>query len=101
MKLVIMTLVDAHKADMIRILKGANIFNYSEIDIAGFKNSETSGLHLNWFADKKIGADSELFFSFTEDEKVDSLLESIKAFNNSIESNSPIKAVVVPIERYV
>ncbi len=101
MKLVIMTLVDAYKADMTKILKDANIVNYSEMDISGFKKETSSGLNLNWFADKKMGSDSELFFTFTEEENVDFLLESIKKFNVSTRGTSPIKAVVVPIEKYI
>ena len=55
----------------------------------------------SWFPNVKGGVESSLFFSFTEDDKIDVLFELIKEFNMKLETNNPIKAVVVPIERSV
>jgi hypothetical protein len=55
----------------------------------------------NWFPGVKGGVESSLFFSFTTDEKIDILFSLIEAFNENLETNNPIKAIVVPIERSI
>ncbi|WP_092470854.1 hypothetical protein [Winogradskyella thalassocola] len=101
MKLVIVTVVDYYKKDIIKLFKQAQINNFSESDIEGFKTSATVKLSSNWFASEHTGADSELFFSFTEEENIDELFTLIKEFNKNLETDNPIKAVVVPIERFI
>lgn len=101
MKLVIVTVVDTYKEDIIKLFREAKIDNFSESDIEGFKTSGSEQVLSNWFVSERGGTDSELFFSFTEAHKVDVLFKSIKAFNNTLETNNPIRAVVVPIENYI
>lgn len=101
MKLVIVTVVDDYKKDIIRLFKTAKIENYSESDIEGFKTTAPTNIVSNWFGSESSGSDSELFFSFAEEEKVDALFNAIIAFNDTLESNNPIRAVVVPIEKYI
>ncbi len=55
----------------------------------------------NWFSAEKGGNESSLFFSFTDDEHIDLLFDLIKEINSNLETNNPIKAVVVPIERFI
>ncbi|MDX1700728.1 MAG: hypothetical protein R3250_08930, partial [Melioribacteraceae bacterium] len=66
-----------------------------------FKTSNESNLTSNWFAGERIGNDSQMFFSFAHEEKVESLFELIEDFNRNLESNNPMRAVVVPIEKYI
>ena len=101
MKLVIVTVVDEYKKDIIKLFRQAEIENFSESDIEGFKTSKPVNIVSNWFAGEGSGADSELFFSFAEDDRVDVLFENIKSFNKTLESNNPIRAVVVPVEKYI
>ena len=101
MKLVIVTVVDYYKKDIIELFKQAQISNFSESDIEGFKTTTAVKLDSNWFASKQSGADSEMFFSFTEDKNIDELFTLIKEFNENLETNNPIRAVVVPIERFI
>ena len=42
-----------------------------------------------------------MFFSFTDDEHIDNLFDLIKAFNKNLETNNPMKAIVVPIEKFI
>jgi hypothetical protein len=42
-----------------------------------------------------------LFFSFTEEGNIDLLFKLIAEFNTQLETNNPVKAVVVPIEKYI
>ena len=101
MKLVIVTVVDYYKKDIINLFKKAEIQNFSESDIEGFKSNSSDRLGSNWFASESSGADSEMFFSFTEEEKIDTLFELIIEFNSNLETNNPIKAVVVPVEKFI
>jgi hypothetical protein len=101
MKLVIVTVVDDYKKDIIKLFKQAQIHNFSESDIEGFKTTSSSKLSSNWFASEQSGADSELFFSFTDEENIDLLFNLIEEFNTKLETNNPVKAVVVPIERFI
>ncbi|WP_178988674.1 hypothetical protein [Winogradskyella schleiferi] len=101
MKLVIVTVVDYYKKDVIKLFKQAQINNFSESDIEGFKTSASVIQSSNWFASENSGADSELFFSFTEDENIDALFKLIKEFNTNLETNNPVRAIVVPIEKFI
>ena len=101
MKLVIVTVVDYYKKDIIKLFKQAQIKNFSESDIEGFKTNGSLKLGANWFASESSGADSEMFFSFAEEENIDALFGLIKEFNANLETNNPIKAVVVPIEKFI
>ena len=101
MKLVIVTVVDYYKKDVIKLFKQAQIANFSESDIEGFKTAPSVKLDSNWFANENSGADSEMFFSFTEDENIDALFNLIKEFNSNLKTNNPIKAIVVPIEKFI
>ncbi|MCB0383309.1 MAG: hypothetical protein KDD05_08440 [Psychroserpens sp.] len=101
MKLVIVTVVDDYKKDIIKLFKQAQINNFSESDIEGFKTPASVKLSSNWFASEQSGADSELFFSFTEEENIDVLFKLIEEFNTNLETDNPIKAVVVPVEKFI
>ena len=92
MKLLIVTVVEQYEEAILELFKKANIENFSGSDIDGYKQQ---------FPGVKGGVESSLFFSFTEDEKIDSLFELIKVFNENLVTNNPIKAIVVPIERSI
>jgi hypothetical protein len=101
MKLVIVTSVDEYHNEVLNLFKKANIESFSETDIDGYKSSNGFIFSQNWFGNKKSGNESNMFFSFTELDKIDTLLELIKKFNKILETNNPIKAVVLPIEKYI
>lgn len=101
MKLVIVTVVDEFEKDILRLFKEAKIESFSGSEIDGYKNPTTVVRTASWFPSKKSGVESSLFFSFTEDENIDVLFELIKDFNKNLETNNPIKAVVVPIEKSI
>ncbi|GGG51180.1 hypothetical protein [Bizionia arctica] len=101
MKLVIVTAVEEFQKDVLKLFKNANIENFSSSDIDGYKNGSSVLMASNWFSGEKGGNESSLFFSFTEDSNIDVLFSLIKEFNASLETNNPIKAVVVPIEKYI
>ena len=101
MKLVIVTAVEEFQNEIIKLFKKTNIKNFSKLDIEGYKKGNSVSELSNWFASDKYGNESILFFSFTEAENIDALFELIKEFNISIETNNPIRAIIVPIEKFI
>ena len=85
MKLLIVTVVEDYHEKVMKLFKQAKIENYSESDIDGYKNAPSTMMSSSWFPSEKSGAESNL----------------IAEFNQNIETNNPIKAVVVPIERSI
>lgn len=101
MKLVLVTAVEVFHKDVINLFKKAGIENFSESDIDGYKNNNALLMSTNWFGAEKASNESTMFFSFTEDIFIDTLFDLIKEFNNNLETNNPLKAIVVPIERAI
>jgi hypothetical protein len=42
-----------------------------------------------------------MFFSFTENKNIETLFQLIEEYNQNIETNNPIRAVVCPIEKFI
>lgn len=101
MKLVLVTAVVEFQKDVLKLFKKANIENFSSSDIDGYKKGASLFINSNWFASDKGGNESCLFFSFTEEKNIDDLFNLIQEFNSNLETNNPIKGIIVPIERYI
>jgi hypothetical protein len=101
MKLVIVTAVEQFQKDVSKLFEKANIEKFSSSDIDGYKSGSSVLMASNWFSSEKGGNESILFFSFTDDDHIDALFNLIKDFNTNLETNNPIKAVVVPIEKFI
>lgn len=101
MKLVIVTAVEVFQKDVLKLFKEANIENFSSSDIDGYKNGSSLLMASNWFSAEKGGNESSMFFSFTDDIHIDSLFKLIEVFNSNLETDNPIKAIVVPIEKFI
>ena len=101
MKLLIVTVVDQFDEDILRLFKKAKIESFSGSEIDGYKQKASLLMTSKWFPVVKGGVESSLFFSFTEDAKIDVLFSVIEQFNKNLVTNNPIKAIVVPIERSI
>lgn len=101
MKLVIVTVVKEFEKEIPKLFKEANIESFSEGAIDGYKSPNVMFRTSNWFPTEKGGVQSSLLFSFTEEEKIDVLFGLIKTFNKNLETKNPIRAVVVPVEKYI
>jgi len=101
MKLLIVTVVEEFEKDILRLFKKANIESFSSSDIDGYKNHTAMVRTASWFPSEKEGIQSSLFFSFVEEDKIDTLFTLIKEFNATLETSNPIKAAVVPIEKFI
>lgn len=101
MKLVIITVVDEFQKRIIQLLKDAEIENYSESRIDGYKNPASVLESSSWFPSEMGGVKSRMFFSFNTPEKINKLCVLVEEFNRDLETNNPVKLVVVPIEKYI
>ena len=100
-KLLIVTVVSYYEKEVRQLFKKANIESFSGTHIEGYKDVPSVIAHSSWFPSEKGGANSIMFFSFTEDEKIDLFFSLVKEFNANVKSNNPIHAVVAPIERSI
>lgn len=101
MKLIIVTAVEEFKSEVLRLFKKAGVESFSGSEIDGYKTASPLLMTQSWFPSEKGGNESSLFFSFTEEDRIDALFELIEAFNTTLETNNPVKAIVVPIERHI
>ncbi len=101
MKLLIVTVVEEFEKDILGLFKEAKIESFSGSDIDGYKNPTSMVRTSSWFPSQKSGVESSLFFSFTKDDTIDVIFKLIKDFNSSLETDNPIKAVVLPIEKSI
>lgn len=101
MKLLIVTAVEQFEKEVPKLFRKANIETFSESDISGFKNPSTKIRTFSWFPSDTGGVESSLFFSFTEASNIELLFKLITEFNQHMETNNPIKAIVVPIEKFI
>lgn len=98
MKLLIVTTVSAFQKDVLKLFKKANIEAFSSSEIDGYKNTNSLIATQSWFPGEKGGNESSMFFSFTDEDKITDFFSNVREFNNNMETNNPIRAIVVPIE---
>lgn len=101
MKLVIVTAVEQFHSEVLKLFKKADIENFSGSDMDGYKNRPSIIKASNWFVGEKVSNQSPLFFSFTKDEHIEELFQYIEKFNSNYEINNPLKAVMVPVEKFI
>ncbi|ETN95346.1 hypothetical protein [Zhouia amylolytica] len=101
MKLLLVTAVEEFQKDILKLFSEAEIESFSGSGIDGYKEPASVMLTSSWFPAEKEAVESIMFFSFTDDEKIDKAFELIKTFNAQIDTNNPVKAVVVPIEKWI
>ncbi len=99
MKLLIVTSVSEFQKDILKLFKESHIEVFSSSEIEGYKNSLIATQ--SWFPGKKGANESLMFFSFTEDEKITDFFRLIEDYNKQLETDNPVRAVVLPIERHI
>ncbi|WGH75182.1 hypothetical protein P8625_14065 [Tenacibaculum tangerinum] len=101
MKLLIITVVEGLQNEVIQLLKEAGINNFSASDIEGFRNSFPVVSVNDWFSGNERATSSYMYFSFTEPEKIEVFFKLVTKFNTNLETNNPIRAIVVPVEKHI
>jgi hypothetical protein len=101
MKFFIVTCLKEYQDEVCKIFKQASINAFSATDIIGFKDNQSPNLLEEWFASGDEKFDSSMLFSFTTAEKTEHAMELIKAFNATTDTNFPIRAFIVPVEKSI
>ncbi|WP_295668813.1 hypothetical protein [uncultured Mucilaginibacter sp.] len=101
MKLLIVTCVKECKNDVYKIFKQANINVFSATDLVGFKNNQTFNIAEEWFARGDEKFDSLMVFSFTADENAERGLELFNNYNETNQPDFPIRAFMLPVEKFI
>lgn len=101
MKLLVLTAVKSYEKEAVRLFKKAKISAFSNAEINGFKSDDHENLIDNWFSSSHENVKSILFFTFAEEDKINTLLEGLEEFNKNIESENPLRAVVLNIEKFL
>ena len=101
MKLLIVTAVSEFRKDAMKLFKKANVQVFSSSDIEGYENLPSVIISQSWFPIQDGGKESLLLFSFTVEDKIDILFELIKTFNDNPEITNPIRAAVLPLEKFI
>ena len=100
MKLLILTAVKSYEKQAVQLFRKAEIMAFSNADINGFKTLDQENLIDNWFSNSSENVKSILFFSFSEESKIDKLLDELAVLNTKIESDNPLRVIVLNIEKY-
>ena len=100
MKLLILTAVKSYEKQAVQLFRKAEIMAFSNADINGFKTLDQENLIDNWFSNSSENVKSILFFSFSEESKIDKLLDELAVLNTKIESDNPLRAIVLSIEKH-
>lgn len=101
MKLLVLTAVKSYEKEAVRLFKKAKISAFSNAEINGFKSDDHENLIDNWFSSSTQNVNSILFFTFAEEDKINLLLTGLEEFNKNIESENPLRAVVLNIEKFL
>lgn len=101
MKLLLVTTVSEFQKDVLKLFKKANIEAFSSSEIDGYKNTNSLIATQSWFPGEKGGNESSMFFSFTDEDKITDFFSYVREFNNKMDTNNPVRAVVVPIENSI
>lgn len=101
MKLLIVTTVSEFQQDILKLFKKANIEAFSSSEIDGYKNTNSLIATQSWFPGHKGGNESLMFFSFTDEVKIEEIFGYLKEYNKHLETNNPVRAIVLPIEKSI
>ena len=100
MKLLLVTAVKSYEKEAAKLFKQSGIKAFSNADINGFKSLDERSIQDNWFSGTAENVKSVLFFSFTNSDEVSKFLVQLDEFNRNLESDNPLRAVVLNIETF-
>ncbi|TWF34977.1 hypothetical protein FHW36_110178 [Chitinophaga polysaccharea] len=101
MKLFIVTCLKEFLGDISTIFRQANIDIFSSGDIVGYKDSQPPALSEEWFASGNAQFDSVMIFAFTSDTNAKLGIDLIIDYNKNLQEAFPVRAFVLPVEKYV
>ena len=100
MKLLIVTCLTDYGDKVVEMLTQVGIPVFSKTETTEFKETQHTNLIDNWYGGDNDNYNSIFFFSFTDQNKAESMLEAINLRN--IEKNKlfPIRGFIMPVENF-
>ena len=99
MKLLVVTSLKEYQNKVAQLLDLAKITVFSVTETTGVRDEQESNLLDNWFSSGSEKSDSVFLFSFTDAAKADQALSLIRKYNAGNETDFPIRAFVLPVEK--
>ncbi len=101
MKLLIVAAIKEYTEKVGTILKEAAIPVFSITDMTGIKNGIDASLLDDWFSRGVGKFDSVFVFCFTTETNTELALSLITKFNEKESADFPIRAFVLPVEKFL
>lgn len=101
MKLLVVTCLKEYLNDISKIFKQADIDVFSTSKIVGHRDGAPLNLLENWFASGGEEVDSMMIFTFTSPANAEHGMALIKDYNETHKENFPVRAFVVPVEKFI
>lgn len=101
MKLLVVTCLKEYLKDVSKIFKQANIEVFSTSEIVGHRDGASLNLIEDWFASGDELSDSLMIFTFTNELNAGHGMELIKNYNATLKENFPVRAFVMPVEKFI
>jgi len=101
MKLLIVAAIKEYNETVGTILKEASIPVFSITDMTGIKNGVDTSLLDDWFSRGVGKFDSIFVFCFTTESNTEIAMSLISKFNEKEGGSFPIRAFVLPVEKFL
>jgi len=101
MKLLIVAAIKEYNETVGTILKEASIPVFSITDMTGIKNGVDTSLLDDWFSRGVGKFDSIFVFCFTTESNTEIAMSLISKFNEKEGESFPIRAFVLPVEKFL
>ncbi len=98
MKLLVVTTLADYGDKVAEMLNKVGIQVFSKTETTGIKEGGHANLLDNWYGGDKDHYNSIFFFSFTEQDKAENMLNAITQCNNDKCVHFPIRGFILPVE---
>lgn len=100
MKLIVVMGIEEHKEKLRQLFRDQRVAVHSEMPIQGLTHQDAFDEAGNWFAVHHPPIDSQLFFTFVEDNKADELMDAIRAWCVNEQLPNRIRAFQMNVDQH-
>ncbi|MCC8427208.1 hypothetical protein [Mucilaginibacter sp. UR6-11] len=101
MKLLVVTCLKEYLKDVSKLFKQSNIDVFSTSEITGHRDSAPSSLLEDWFASGGEDVNAMMIFTVISEQNAEQGIKLIENYNKTIEGNFPIRAFIMPVEKFI
>ncbi len=100
MKLLLITAVMEYKSEIQKMLRTAQVKQYSYREVTGYRDASLDAVETNWFGSEINENESVVFYAFVEKESVSKLFDAVTDFNTHKKTLSGIHVASFAVESY-